>query len=808
MNFNQINKLKRRAKGSYFKMLALMTVRKSSFTAASDQPKLNLKLLEESMKGEAQTKKPRLSKGEIRRLKRYKSKTSRESGFIKSVSPIFNLVINNMLSSIPFNVDESVTATVNLHNSLIKNHGIIEGTRRFADIRTYAIGMLEGQNPANPGMLATGKKDLWPSLLNYLRPLFFRVRDLQCRDSDQAIRSILHLNRLCQGNNKVDISSITLDRGFDHQWMEEFREYVKNSVKRFDGELLTHPSYRVLSSGPNSKPKWMTADVEAYALINSELHESFKGLCMATGNGDLYEYVKARAATHTRVDRIRLRYITGVADKGNKSRVVAIGDYWTSVLLEPIMYDVQEYNRKEFDTISYSHDHSKAFENVKLHLKVGDQSYDFVDWTNAFTAVAQFHWMEARYGKPIAQAWFDLVVKCKWDVKGFKFTIVYGSGQGMGVPCSFDVATATDLCILKFSYKKYYNINLSRKEGTKVGDDLHCYDPQGYILRVYTKHLNMEVQTRKSKTCRSDNYCAEIVSRNINYGRDVSRISANICRSLMKNVLNLPTLMQHLEERGYSKPVDLNVLFKLCRVRDKDREYLIRTLYLVSVIGNLPMMTDRHGCLLKDSILFSFGDFIASDNLLTYLRGSNNFLHTKHIFYVYCACKYIESINEKIGNVFDACSEFDSSDLLLAEKEPEALWKRHEYSIEYLTSTIMLAESFANFNEMYAAKDLFEYEQVLELLEGTERRITFKKLGIISNSEKSFPRQRTTKLFNFVKSLSIVKENLPILDDLISTNDPLSPEPILTFLVKTNLSISFSDPIFNMIRKPVKISGK
>jgi hypothetical protein len=71
----------------------------------------------------------------------------------------------------------------------------------------------------------------------------------------------------------------------------------------------------------------MTADVEAYALINSELHSSFLSLCKMTGNMDVYEYMHKIAKNQDRVTKIRIRYITGIKDKGNKCRLVAISDY-------------------------------------------------------------------------------------------------------------------------------------------------------------------------------------------------------------------------------------------------------------------------------------------------------------------------------------------------------------------------------------------------------------------------------------------------------------------------------------------------
>jgi hypothetical protein len=192
-----------------------------------------------------------------------------------------------------------------------------------------------------------------------------------------------------------------------------FRDYLRDEVKTANLELITKPSLRVLSSGPNGKPKWQTTDVEAYALMRSELHEPFRALCTATGNGDLYNYMERIANSLSRVDRKRLRYITTVRDNGNKCRLVAISDYWTQVLLEPIMRSVQSYINSRFAKVSFSNNHAEGFNNLKKFIRPGIKSYDIKSWTDAFPAELQLEFMDARFGSIIADAWYSLVVSCQ-----------------------------------------------------------------------------------------------------------------------------------------------------------------------------------------------------------------------------------------------------------------------------------------------------------------------------------------------------------------------------------------------------------
>jgi hypothetical protein len=181
---------------------------------------------------------------------------------------------------------------------------------------------------------------------------------------------------LCSGNGIPDFSEITKSFTVPAVFKKRYSDYVNRHVEKHSGLFVTEPSFRVTSNGPNSRPKWLTADVEAYGLIKSKLGKEFKILCLNTGNYSLYEYMESRANTLSRVDRQRLRYITTVRDKGNKCRLVAISDYWTQIILEPIMKDVKKYTRDRFKNVSFAHNHSQGFKNLQKHIKLGVKCYD------------------------------------------------------------------------------------------------------------------------------------------------------------------------------------------------------------------------------------------------------------------------------------------------------------------------------------------------------------------------------------------------------------------------------------------------
>jgi hypothetical protein len=617
--------------------------------------------------------------------------------------------------------------------------------------------MLEGESPDSPIRVAVGKKDRWPSAFDLLRPLYYRVKNENCQRSDRVIRSILYLNRLCAGNGNPDFSQITKTFSVSTEFKNRYRDYVKSNVDPNTDELIAKPSTRVLSNGPNGQPKWMTADVEAYALINSKLNISFRELCLATGNIDLYNCMESIASKQDRVTRKRLRYITTVRDKGNKCRLVAISDYWTQVLLEPIMFNIQVYTAKKFNEVSYSSDHAEGFNNLKNFIRPGVESYDVTSWTDAFPNSLQFIFMQQRFGDTIALAWYNLVVNCDWEVKGNLPPVKYERGQGMGTNGSFDIATITDLFLLEMVYSQDYQMEISIDTFNKVGDDLWCHDPNKHVLRTYTELCGMDINMSKTKSATTNNLVGEFVSRSLNYSADVSRISANICRAVGKNILELPQLASHLSERGYESIIPINEIFNSLNIKGEHRTNVVRTLYI------LCLMYPRCGLdLLLRSLKKSIPSEIYEDEIIVIIQtfGVGMIADT---FYKLHSCKTIKEIETKMNKIFKASQETSQdinpdSDYL----DPNNYWISGD--IPLITSKIMRAESFRAHAELFSTQIPKDPEALASRLETCNQMMTFKELGVISEGRAPW-RPKATKLFNLVKSLT--SNGLKDIDDLL-----------------------------------------
>lgn len=449
------------------------------------------------------------------------------------------------------------------------------------------------------------------------------------------------------------------------------------------------------------------------------------------------------------------------------------------------MKEIQVFIRKRYGRVSSSKDHAAGFNKLKKHIRPGIHCYDVTSWTDAFPSSLQKVFMEHAFGTEIANAWYNLVVSCEWNAKGYKSTIKYSRGQGMGTAGSFDIATATDLCFLEMLYAKHYQLSISDRLLNKVGDDLWCWDPDGHIREAYEKQLGISISVPKTKYATEKNLCGEFVSRSINFGQDVSRISINICRAVRKNLLDLPELSRHLEERNFQGLIPVKEFFDVMKIKSKHSHRLIRALYLMTLVyANRPGMS-----LLKKSLTNDFEDFIYGDLLITIMSSKDGLEGLKQAYCRYSSALLLNSIADKTEKIMDCTFEFESSAQLQERCDP-ALWWQTTDPISLNTSKMIMAQSFQAHNELYRLSPDASNENVFSELERVDQSMTFKDLGVI-HTDKTPWRPTATRFYNLVSKLSI--RNLES-SNFIPEFGYEGAEPIAS--ISIGIPIDYTEPLF------------
>lgn len=501
------------------------------------------------------------------------------------------IVLNSILSDYSIEYYEVIINHMrDLVTKLVQNHGFDDGAKRYKIIKDYTMALVEGRHVENPGWLATSEKFKVPSQLgkDFIQLI---VDYLRCTDSDkrkkyyQVILTILSIVRIIEGLSGSDYKTITEKAStIDSTLLEEFEEFVIDEIQdaqyfleeyeedSIEENQIFPMTFNVTKNGPNGRPKLETAIQEAICLVDSKLFKPFT-ICCRELNEDsiadyllgLYEEYKPQIGPEFELEsfvkKVHLRKLVEVPDAGFKTRVVAISDFWTQLLLRKLFLIVRRYKRAMFQGFDFVDNQDLGFSlmtdftnrclnNEKITLSDGSQmtldakhlkSYDISSWTDRFHRDLQKIVMKNLISPSLSEAWAQLVVHCNWYYPRLNRTVKYGQGQGMGTQGSFEIASFTDHLFLKFIKSKS---SLRLYEGEwygKVGDDLWVYDPDGTVKEYYEK-INLPINLSKSKVFSNGDSYMEFCSRTLVNGTDCSRISPKIV-SKSRDFRYIPNLL-------------------------------------------------------------------------------------------------------------------------------------------------------------------------------------------------------------------------------------------------------------------------
>lgn len=508
--------------------------------------------------------------------------------------------------------------TIKVHDKLIENHGVVEGTSKWKAITLYATQLLEGRGPENPGWVSTGKVDKWPNKLGHLRPLYHFVKDnslnKELEGTVTEVRRILlilfKLNRVCEANRTLDLTKSRLKFKLDPDTVSSFEQFARMRLGVVREDIsptdLVFDFYLSPNKGPNAVPMQDSALEESAALANDkQLHKAFKDLCFLTGNTKFFDFfsqcAKRMLGLKSQLPKIKLRKLTSIPDKGNKSRVIAISDFWTQSVLASIEDKVIKVTSQLFGNNCCYFSHSEGWAQIMAQPKevqANLASLDATEWTDNLPSSLQYIVMKSLFGQKIANAWKVLAVDCEWFVPGLAQPFKYGKGQGMGTKGSFVIAQLTDLIFVEYILQKVYP-EVSSPFFMKVGDDLIVYDPKLLLSREY-ELIGVPVNLTKSKFKTSYGNFMEFVSRNAWNGNDYSIVSPSLLPKVLREDFYSATFYNHVKERSRELLPSFGHLMALKKELTKFKDDLSlnklqdRHQRIISIIALIGHMEERH----------------------------------------------------------------------------------------------------------------------------------------------------------------------------------------------------------------------
>lgn len=533
-----------------------------------------------------------------------------------------------------------IRCVVDAHNGFITHLGIKYGTKHYKEICNYCSLLIEGRQAEPVDRVSLGRTDRWPNVFGGLRPLFRMIMDHPDKqikaNALQLLLTLFKLNKVCESFHELEVDDLQQTFELDPVWVKGFKDFVGMKIfgdwnmSQLDNlvELRVSEPLFGSSNGPNGVSKMQSAPEEAEAILSSELAGPFQDYCKASKNLDFHSWVSHMASPEARErhpkgnsnkrkrSKTVLRKLVSIPDAGNKSRVIAICDFFTQSLLTPLESFINKLLISKFRESSAFTSHSKGFDSVKSSCDETWVSLDAKAWTDNLPSRLQYIVLMTLFGKELAYAWRKLAVECKWILGNTDLTVNYGKGQGMGTKGSFTIASLTDHLVIEYVMQQHYGKVLPYM---KVGDDLVVSDPDRIFEKFYPT-IGVPIQITKSKMNSPNGHFVEFVSRLLWDKRDISPISGNLLAKARKQPYLLPVLAAHLGERTTpGGPPNLESLVQCIKISDQARQDLYNIVQAVNwlmdktifVLPPIAGLSDKDMMLLLFRMITTLPDSIA-----------------------------------------------------------------------------------------------------------------------------------------------------------------------------------------------------
>lgn len=438
----------------------------------------------------------------------------------------------------------------------IRNEGKVTSARYFKSLHRRAHEIVLG-HPHTEIPFCKIDKDGFPKELKALKGLILS-------NDNRLIRCGLTICRFYESiivKPQWDKSVITEGPvpGYDKH-LEKFSSFCHKWTQglRINGirPKRTDRVFGALKKGPNG-PSIATAHYDARAVLSHySLQSALYALSVNTGNSWIYRMMENNAK-----EVPDMGYETGkialLQEGGGKTRVIAIGDYWSQNILRPIHDQIMNILRRMETDGTYSQ--GKQFERIQL-LSSGKHTYcfDLSSATDRFPIAYQEEILKHVYGEHISGAWANVLTQRRF--KSPDGYVKWGCGQPLGLMSSWAVFALTHHAIIE--YCAYLEGLRPFRSYAVLGDDVVIWESK--VAKRYQKVMNtLGVDINLGKSFVSED------GRYFEFAKRISKDSTELT-GLKFNVLDKAnTLMGWLDldnvlkDRSFPQPQSRN-LFPGC----------------------------------------------------------------------------------------------------------------------------------------------------------------------------------------------------------------------------------------------------
>lgn len=311
-----------------------------------------------------------------------------------------------------------------------------------------------------------------------------------------------------------------------------------------------------LSKGPNG-PTVASAHLDAIAVSQApELAKSIEELNRALGQDWITSWMKQQSDASDSKETYYTGRIGSSAEPAGKTRIFAIGDYWSQLSLKPIQISL--YRTLQSISTDATSDQDKGFSSlVKESSGHPTYCFDLSSASDRIPAKMQRYRLELMANRHVAESWYSVMTKRDFFVKATGQSVRWAVGQPLGLLSSFPSFALWHHDIVQFA-ANWENFHKGRplrffKQYRILGDDIVIYNKE--VARRYQwllKRIGLTINLQKSVIGDSVNSQIEFAKRLALRGKEMSSIKHNI---LSKNdIHSILDLVELLGKRDFISP--------------------------------------------------------------------------------------------------------------------------------------------------------------------------------------------------------------------------------------------------------------
>jgi hypothetical protein len=348
-----------------------------------------------------------------------------------------------------------------------------------------------------------------------------------------------------------------------------FHQFLEQFFKKYPwylGSLVTRNSaprvFTTTGKGPNG-PAIANAHLDARAVYEDK--ELFNGLCTLNkvlGQEWITHWLKLHASYTDKQPDLHTGRLGFSAEPGGKTRIFAIGDYWSQTSLKVIQISL--YNTLKSISTDCTKDQDGGFKSL-IRESLGKPTYcfDLSSASDRIPAVMQKFRLESMLNKELGEAWHTVMTKRNFYNKYHKENVRWKVGQPLGLLSSFPSFALWHHDIIQYC-ANIENMNKGKplfffNDYKLLGDDVVIYNTKVAVTyQQIMQEIGIPINLEKSVIGDISNSQIEFTKRLVLKGVEVSSIKNNIL-SKDKQVYLLD-LVDIMIERGFIPDTGHHVL--------------------------------------------------------------------------------------------------------------------------------------------------------------------------------------------------------------------------------------------------------